>query len=87
MDGFGLQGILLWGSFPHVVPYLIIATPLGMFSKDWPSHTAEGWTSVAFLLFSTLAFGASWDPVPWPIQLKSSPQFSEQRNGDCHMFE
>lgn len=73
MDRFGRRGILLWGSFLMFVPHLIIAILVGKFSNDWPSHTAEGWTSVAFLLFYMLAFGASWGPVPWAMPAEVFP--------------
>ncbi|KAF5596645.1 monosaccharide transporter [Fusarium subglutinans] len=73
MDRFGRRGILLWGSFLMFVPHLIIAVLVGKFSNDWPSHTAEGWTSVAFLLFYMLAFGASWGPVPWAMPAEVFP--------------
>ncbi|EXK79093.1 hypothetical protein FOQG_16258 [Fusarium oxysporum f. sp. raphani 54005] len=73
MDRFGRRGILLWGSFLMFVPHLIIAVLVGRFSDDWPSHTAEGWTSVAFLLFYMLAFGASWGPVPWAMPAEVFP--------------
>lgn len=73
MDRFGRRGILLWGSFLMFVPHLIIAVLVGRFSNDWPSHTAEGWTSVAFLLFYMLAFGASWGPVPWAMPAEVFP--------------
>ncbi|RGP63525.1 hypothetical protein FSPOR_8578 [Fusarium sporotrichioides] len=73
MDRFGRRGILLWGSLLMFVPHLIIAILVGMFSKDWPSHTAEGWTSVAFLLFYMLAYGASWGPVPWAMPAEVFP--------------
>ncbi|KAM0342876.1 hypothetical protein ACHAPU_009080 [Fusarium lateritium] len=73
MDRFGRRGILLWGSFLMFVPHLIIAVLVGRFSDNWPSHTAEGWASVAFLLFYMLAFGASWGPVPWAMPAEVFP--------------
>jgi hypothetical protein len=36
------------------VPQFVIAIPVGKFSRDWPSHKAQGWTSVAVLLFYML---------------------------------
>ncbi|KAI8713797.1 MFS domain-containing protein [Fusarium sp. LHS14.1] len=74
LDRFGRRTILLTGSFLMFVPHLIIAVLVGIYSHDWPSYTAEGWTSVTFLLFYMLAFGASWGPVPWamPAEVFSS---------------
>ncbi|CAI6089296.1 unnamed protein product [Clonostachys chloroleuca] len=73
LDRFGRRSILLIGSFLMFVPHLIIAILVGKYSKDWPNHTAEGWTSVAFLLFYMLAFGASWGPVPWAMPSEVFP--------------
>ncbi|KAI8648319.1 MFS domain-containing protein [Fusarium sp. Ph1] len=73
LDRFGRRTILLTGSFLMFVPHLIIAVLVGKFSHDWPSYTAEGWTSVTFLLFYMLAFGASWGPVPWAMPAEVFP--------------
>ncbi|CEF86811.1 hypothetical protein FGSG_04700 [Fusarium graminearum PH-1] len=73
MDRFGRRSILLVGSLLMFVPHLIIAILVGVFSKDWPSHTAEGWTSVAFLLCYMFTFGASWGPVPWAMPAEVFP--------------
>lgn len=73
LDRFGRRTILLTGSFLMFVPHLIIAVLVGKFSHDWPSYTAEGWTSVSFLLFYMLAFGASWGPVPWAMPAEVFP--------------
>ncbi|KAF5227058.1 hypothetical protein FAUST_12017 [Fusarium austroamericanum] len=73
MDRFGRRSILLVGSLLMFVPHLIIAILVGIFSKDWPSHTAEGWTSVAFLLCYMFTFGASWGPVPWAMPAEVFP--------------
>ncbi|KAI9150734.1 MFS glucose transporter mfs1 [Paramyrothecium foliicola] len=73
MDRFGRRSILLTGSALMCVPHVIIAILVGKFSHDWPSHTAEGWTSVTFLLVYMLAFGASWGPVPWAMPAEVFP--------------
>lgn len=51
MDRFGRRPLLLIGSTLMFVAHLIIAVLVGKFNKSWPSHRAEGWTAVAFLLF------------------------------------
>ena len=73
MDKFGRRPLLLWGSAAMFVSHFIIAVLVGRFSKDWSAHRAEGWTSVAFLLFYMLAFGASWGPVPWAMPSEIFP--------------
>ncbi|RSM12452.1 hypothetical protein CDV31_006293 [Fusarium ambrosium] len=73
LDRFGRRSILLLGSVLMFIAHVIIAALVGKFSNDWPSHTAEGWTSVAFLLFYMLAFGASWGPVPWAMPAEVFP--------------
>jgi hypothetical protein len=45
------------------IAHVIIAALVGIYSKNWAAHHAEGWTSVAFLLFYMISFGATWGPV------------------------
>lgn len=65
MDVVGRRKLLLSGAALMAISHIIIAALFGIYSVDWPSHKAEGWTSVAFLLFYMLAFGATWGPIPW----------------------
>jgi MFS family permease len=67
MDRFGRRPLLLIGSALMTVSHIIIAVLVGLFDKNWPAHRAQGWTSVAFLFFYMLSFGASWGPVPWSL--------------------
>ncbi|KAI8724175.1 MFS domain-containing protein [Fusarium sp. LHS14.1] len=73
LDRFGRRTILLIGSVLTVMPLVIIAIMVGLFSDSWPTHRAEGWTSVAFLLFYMLAFGGSWSPTPWAVPAEVFP--------------
>lgn len=73
LDRFGRRKILLWGSVGMFISHFIIAILVGKFSSNWPAHKAEGWTSVVFLLFYMLAFGASWGPVPWAMPSEIFP--------------
>lgn len=77
MDVVGRRKLLLSGAALMAISHIIIAALVGTYSDDWPSHKAEGWTSVAFLLFYMLAFGASWGPIPWamPSGTYISPSF------------
>ena len=81
MDKYGRRPLLLWGSFFMAISHIIIAVLVGKFSADWPNHKAEGWTSVAFLLFYMLAFGASWGPVPWAMPAEIFPGSSLRSKG------
>ncbi|KAJ5476066.1 General substrate transporter [Penicillium sp. IBT 31633x] len=73
MDVVGRRKLLLVGAVLMALSHIIIAALVGIFSVDWPSHKAEGWTSVAFLLFYMLAFGASWGPIPWAMPSEIFP--------------
>ncbi|KFY31313.1 hypothetical protein V493_01217 [Pseudogymnoascus sp. VKM F-4281 (FW-2241)] len=73
MDRFGRRSLLLYGSVCMFFSHLIIAILVGKFSDDWPSHKPEGWTSVGFLLFYMISFGASWGPVPWAMPAEIFP--------------
>ncbi|KAM0237790.1 hypothetical protein ACHAP5_008960 [Fusarium lateritium] len=73
LDRFGRRTILLAGSVLAVIPLLIIAIMVGLFSDSWASSRAEGWTSVIFLLFYMLIFGGSWAPTPWAVPAEVFP--------------
>lgn len=73
LDRFGRRSILLMGSVGMFISQAVIAILVFKFSSDWPSHRPEGWTSVAFLLFYMISFGASWGPVPWAMPAEIFP--------------
>ncbi|KAL5593926.1 hypothetical protein FOBRF1_013028 [Fusarium oxysporum] len=73
LDRFGRKTILLAGSVLAVLPLVIIAIMVGLFSDSWATHRAQGWTSVAFLLFYMLTFGGSWAPTPWAVPAEVFP--------------
>ncbi|UNI22889.1 hypothetical protein JDV02_008733 [Purpureocillium takamizusanense] len=73
LDRFGRRKILMYGSVGMFISHFIIAILVGLYSHNWPANTSKGWTSVAFLLFYMLAFGASWGPVPWAMPSEIFP--------------
>lgn len=73
MDAVGRRPLLLFGSICMTVSHVIIAILVGKFSDNWPAHRAAGWTSVAFLLFYMVSFGATWGPVPWAMPSEIFP--------------
>ena len=73
MDRFGRRPLLMAGSAAMFVAHLIISILVGKFSDNWPAHRAQGWASVAMLLFYMVAFGASWGPVPWAMPAEIFP--------------
>nr|CBS32700.1 hexose transporter [Colletotrichum graminicola] len=73
MDRFGRRWILLVGSLGMTISHTAIAILVGLYSNDWPSHTTQGWVSVAFLLLYMLVFGATWGPVPWAMPSEVFP--------------
>lgn len=73
LDRYGRRTILLLGSVGMFISHFIIAILVGLYSDDWPSHPAPGWTSVCFLLVYMLVFGASFGPVPWAMPAEIFP--------------
>ena len=73
MDRLGRRPLLLIGSTLMFLSHVIIAALVGKYGDSWPTHRAEGWISVAFLLFYMLSFGASWGPVPWALPSEIFP--------------
>ena len=73
MDRFGRRPLLLSGSLLMTISHVLIAILVGKYSHDWTAHRSAGWTSVVFLLFYMLSFGASWGPVPWALPAEIFP--------------
>ncbi|KAJ5343913.1 General substrate transporter [Penicillium brevicompactum] len=73
MDVVGRRKLLIGGAALMALSHIIIAILVGLFSSDWPAHKAEGWTSVAFLLFYMFSFGATWGPIPWALPSEIFP--------------
>lgn len=73
MDRFGRRPNLLVGGVCMVIAHLIIAVLVSQYSTSWATHQAAAWTSVAFLLFFMLTFGATWGPIPWAMPAEIFP--------------
>ena len=56
-----------------VIAHFVIAILMGKFQNSWATHKAEAWTSVAFLFFFMLTFGATWGPIPWAMPAEIFP--------------
>ncbi|POR36844.1 Uncharacterized protein TPAR_02970 [Tolypocladium paradoxum] len=73
MDRFGRRPLLLAGSTCMIISHLIISVLVGLYQDSWESHKAQGWVSVAFLLFFMLTYGATWGPIPWAMPAEIFP--------------
>lgn len=60
MDRFGRRKLLLGGGVCMFISHFVIAILVGKFNGKWTDHQSAAWTSVAFLLFFMLTFGATW---------------------------
>lgn len=47
IDHFGRRPLAIFGGFGSMIPYIIIAALVGLYSKDWSTHTSAGWGCVA----------------------------------------
>ncbi|OCF77464.1 hypothetical protein I204_01452 [Kwoniella mangroviensis CBS 8886] len=66
-DRIGRRPLLLLGSIGMCVAHTVVAIMIGLYSKDWASHSGQAWCGVSFILVYMLAFGLSWGPVPWTM--------------------
>ena len=73
MDRFGRRKLLLGGGVCMFIAHFIIAILVGKYNGKWTDHQAAAWTSVAFLLFFMLTFGATWGPIPWAMPAEIFP--------------
>lgn len=73
MDKFGRRKNLLGGGVCMFISHFVIAILVGKYAGKWGNHPAAAWTSVAFLLFYMLTFGATWGPIPWAMPAEIFP--------------
>ncbi|RUS28736.1 general substrate transporter [Jimgerdemannia flammicorona] len=65
LDQFGRRYTLLVGAAMLAISQIVIAILVGLYSSDWPAHTAQGWVAVAFVYFYIANFAYSWGPIGW----------------------
>ncbi|KAF2155533.1 general substrate transporter [Myriangium duriaei CBS 260.36] len=73
MDRFGRRKLLLGGGVCMCFSHVIIAVLVGLYNGKFAAHQGPAWTSVAFLLFYMLTFGATWGPIPWAMPAEVFP--------------
>ncbi|KAK5082619.1 hypothetical protein LTR70_007537 [Exophiala xenobiotica] len=73
MDRFGRRKLLLGGGVCMFISHFVIAILVGKFNGKWTDNQPAAWTSVAFLLFFMLTFGATWGPIPWAMPAEIFP--------------
>lgn len=73
MDRFGRRKLLLGGGVCMFISHFVIAILVGKYNGKWTDHQAAAWTSVSFLLFFMLTFGATWGPIPWAMPAEIFP--------------
>lgn len=47
IDMVGRRPLAIFGGFASMVPYVIMAILVGLYSNDWTGHPAAAWTCVA----------------------------------------
>lgn len=67
IDKVGRRPLAIWGAAGSTVAYIIISTLSGMFSDDWPSHSAAGWASIAMAFMFIMTYGVSYSPLGWTL--------------------
>ena len=80
MDRFGRRKLLLAGGVCMFSSHFIIAVLVGKYNGRWSNNQAAAWTTVAFLLFYMLTFGATRGPIPWAMLIEIFP-FSLRAKG------
>ncbi|KAK3703947.1 hypothetical protein LTR37_014165 [Vermiconidia calcicola] len=73
ISSWAKDDMLMKSTRQQFLSHFIIAILVGLFHDSWPQHTAAAWTSVAFLLFFMLTFGATWGPIPWAMPAEVFP--------------
>ena len=76
IDKVGRRPLVIWGAVIMGTPYVIIAALYGLYSHDWPSYPAQGWTAVAMAYIYIIGYGISYSPLAWtlPSEVYSTTQ-------------
>jgi MFS family permease len=67
IDKLGRRPLAIFGGFGCAICYIIIAILSGLYSHNWPAHSAAGWACVAFSFGFILVFGISYSPLGWAL--------------------
>ncbi|KAG2203486.1 hypothetical protein INT47_008213 [Mucor saturninus] len=67
LDVLGRKTALMVASLVMGVCMLVVAIITALCQHDWPSHSAEGWVSVAFIYIFICGFAVAWGPIPWVV--------------------
>ncbi|ODN84530.1 hypothetical protein L202_00461 [Cryptococcus amylolentus CBS 6039] len=67
LDRVGRRPPILFGSIACVICHTIVAVLMGLYSKDWTSHSSASWACVAFIIIFMFVYGVGWSPIPWAM--------------------
>ncbi|KAG1138598.1 hypothetical protein G6F37_010346 [Rhizopus arrhizus] len=73
LDVTGRKILLMIASIVMTICMVVVAIITALCQHDWPSHTAEGWVSVAFIYIFIANFAFGWGPIPWVIAAEIFP--------------
>lgn len=67
IDKVGRRPLAIFGAVGTMIVYIIIAILYGLFSSNWPAHTAGGWACVALAFLYMLIYGTTYSPLGWAL--------------------
>ncbi|KAI5467512.1 general substrate transporter [Mariannaea sp. PMI_226] len=73
IDKVGRKPMLCVGSTVMWVSMILAGVLAAIYHKEWASHMAAAWTTVAFIWLYVGAFGATWGPVSWTLVAEIFP--------------
>jgi sugar porter (SP) family MFS transporter len=79
LDSFGRKTFLICGAIGMCICHVIVAAIDGSFEDSWPTHTAAGWASIAFIWLFAVNFAYSWGPVAWVLTQEIFPNSMRSR--------
>ena len=85
IDHVGRRPLAVFAAVGMTLPYIVMAALVGIYSKDWASHTAAGWAAVAMSFVYILTYGVSYSPLGWalPPEVFSNAQ---RAKGGCSLY-
>lgn len=73
IDKLGRRPLAIFGALGGGVAWAIMAILVGLYSSDWPGHTAAGWAAVAMAFIFVLVYGVSYSPLGWALPSEVFP--------------
>lgn len=73
IDKVGRRKLAISGGLITGVSWMVLAALVGLYSTNWPAHTAAGWAAVAMAFIYVIGFGSTYSCLAWAVPAEVFP--------------